>query len=404
MATVARMQTQDPETYTAALRRLADERASGLLTTAAGPHTVVVRLEEGRTTGIGPLHGDATDLDDPVLRATIVQRLLERLVDGVVRETASWSFEDGGDEALAPVPDSLPAELSRRAVDAATSLRRLGEDAVLRPDGPPGMGEAASVLHGALDGSSTLAEVAAHVQRPLTAVAGLAVALLSSGRASLVTPDPPAAPAPAHVVSTPTASTPTGARPTMADLATPKLDDEPAIDWSAVDDDDEPAMWVMAGDDAPTTPATSAPSAPGGTPTTSTLTSADVSGDDWADTSWLDELTPAPGRTEKDPAASTPAQTAAPADQPSSRSAADRDERASSAAEFAGLLGDLAGVGSEPAEPAAVAPEPAPVAAEPDEATTTEAEPGSTRRRRPRGDDVADFLRELSRLALEDDS
>ncbi|MFT6942168.1 MAG: hypothetical protein ACJA2F_000349, partial [Nitriliruptoraceae bacterium] len=117
------MTALDTETYTAALLRLADERATGLLTSAdAGG--IAVLLRGGRTAMIGPHDGPPPRDDDPVSRATAVEALVAQLVSGVTAGASSWFFIDGDDgtgHALIEVPAGLPAEVARRTMpDAET--------------------------------------------------------------------------------------------------------------------------------------------------------------------------------------------------------------------------------------------------------------------------------------------
>lgn len=207
------------------------------------------------------------------------------------------------------------------------------------------------------------------------------------------------------------------------------------------DGDDEPELWVLDGDDA--AELGGGPEAdddggdadarrPGaGLELSSTLTSEDVAGDDWADTAWLDALAPRPGSRAAEPVAPTSADDGPPVDdgpdladlegsvppidegwavaEPDRADdtgphgvpdGSDTRRATTSADEFAGLvdpitLDDTSTGASTP--PVDVVPdEPAP--------TTSAARPSRQRRRSTKsGDEVSEFLRELSRLALDED-
>lgn len=212
-------------------------------------------------------------------------------------------------------------------------------------------------------------------------------------------------------------------------------------------EDDEPELWVLDDDVADDADGASASPEDGSNSLASTLTSDDVAGEDWADTSWLDELAPPPGgtvettspapptghapgaRTGDVPAPPRPASSAAaahgagtssvpgsgafvadavppaapagsppapapatPAPPPPSPAATTPATRSTPADEFADLVAPI-----DSGETGAVAPTPG---SEPATSPETTSRP---RRHARRGGDVSEFLRELSRLALDDD-
>jgi hypothetical protein len=314
------MTAPDTETYTEALSRLADERATGLLTSAdAGG--IAVLLRDGRTAMIGPHDGPPPRDDDPVSRATAVEVLVTQLVSGVAAGASSWFFFDGDDgtgHALIEVPAGLPAEIARR----------------------------------------TMSDV--ETRAPL--------ATAPSTRGTAGTAD----------------ETPDQARPVV---------DETSETFEHDDFDDDPELWVIDGEPGDTLGDSVEPSPPTAAVTrTSTRTSTGVASDAWPDTSWLDELSPAPPQQ--------PGGNREPKAEPLSvatRNTTTSDDRAGAAAEFAGLRGSPE-TGDVPAATAANTP----VADSHSEPAATR--PTTAQRPRPRPEDVSEFLRELSRLALDDGS
>lgn len=175
-------------------------------------------------------------------------------------------------------------------------------------------------------------------------------------------------------------------------------------------DEDEPELWVLDGDDAGAgigdDDTGASPDAPGGPATPaleSTLTSEDVAGDDWADTSWLDDLMPQPGPTSGSPAGPGARPAVGGAD--ARTNGTGPGHRTTSANEFAGLRSPTTpppggtGPTSTPPGPGGNGTHAAP--------TTNGDAPAAGRSRRARSaarnDEVSEFLRELSRLALDDD-
>jgi hypothetical protein len=303
------MTAPDTETYTEALSRLADERATGLLTSAdAGG--IAVLLRDGRTAMIGPHDGPPPRDDDPVSWATAVEVLVAQLVSGVTAGATNWFFFDGDDgtgHALIAVPAGLPAEVARRTM----------------PD--------------------------VETRAPLSTA--------------------PSTPGTAGTT-----------RPVV---------DETSQMFEQDDFDDGPELWVMGGEPGDTLGGSVEPSPP---TAAVTRTSAGVASDAWADTSWLDDLSPAPTQqpgSNREPKAEPPPV--------ATRNTTTSDDRADVAAEFAGLRGSPE-AGDVPAATAANTP----VADSYSEPAATQ--PTTAQRPRPRPEDVSEFLRELSRLALDDGS
>jgi hypothetical protein len=319
------------ETYAEALQRLANERASGLLTSAhAGG--IAVLLRDGRTAMIGPHDGPPPLDDDPISRATAVEELVAQLVSGIKAGASSWFFLDGDggtEHAMIEVPAGLPAEVARR----------------------------------------TMSEVETR----------------------------------AHPATAPNA-------PTTADKAMPV-----AAEMSELyDSHNEPDLWVMNGEPGAILGATVSPS-----PLTAKATrtseevaseevaseevaseevaseevaSEEVASEEVADTSWLDELVPAPTRGPS----GNPEPKAEPLPVTTSDTTAS-DDSAGGTSELEGLRGSPETV-NVPTFPAANEPVAGSDSPPGDTQTTTAQRP------RPRPEDVSEFLRELSRLALDDGS
>ncbi len=416
------------ETLTAALRRLADERSSGLLSVATPGRDVVVELDEGTPVAIGPTHDVedrvGSDAPDGLTTVAVVDELLDRMVAAIVTGEVEWTWDVPSDGPRLPVPPGLTQELARRAVDAAQALAALEPDDVLEPArAVPTTGELDQVRE-LFDGERSLAEVAEAAGLTLPTVATMAAALVAGGALSLDEPatdepepmswtdtvaaaddededddepelwvmeppedeededeedEPPAAAqAPARSLSV--------SRPTLRDVAPPPAADPTPEDDAAEDadlDDDTP---LPAEQPAPAAAAAPEPAAvapdPDPDPAPSTTDDVDAPAASWNDTSWLDELSPT------DVAEGAPPVLAA------------GDEDAHDA--LGSMLSDLED--EELFGPRSSDEEPAPAAGADDDADAPD-EPTPPARREPRAEpgDVAEFLRELSRLALDDD-
>lgn len=383
------------ETLTAALRRLADEHASGLLAVTTEPDEVLVELREGVPVAIGPV---VEAPDDAVTTAALVDGLLDRTVAAIVAGGGEWAWDVQRDDERVPLPSGMPVELSRRAVDAAQALALVPPTTVLRPGRPlTAHGTVGRVLD-LVDGERSVQEIAEDMGASLPTTAVLALALIRAGAAA-------------------TGEAPTTPR-SWSDAVARRGEDQ--------EDEDEPELWVM---DAPPEPepepeepdpepepapepavqpdpepavqpdprpAPTARAAPDPTPDRSE-SEADDAG--WNDTSWLDE----------------PAATAAPTTTDRSGGSERRDD---ARAALSAMLDDLgadhpgadtgAGAGAT-SPPTAASPAPAESAASGDEGPADEDDDaeqgGDLRRGRPRAEpgEVAEFLRELSRLALDED-
>ncbi len=386
------------ETLTAALRRLGDERASGLLTVATPGRDVVIEVDEGLPVTIGPVL-DVSDRTGPDATAAVttvatVDELVDRLVAAIVVGDVDWTWDADADADAdrIPVPDGLTQELARRAVDAAQALATLDPDDVLEPAHDVATTGELDRVRRLFDGERTITDVAQAASLTVPAAATMAAALVAGGALAL-DDDEPADDEPAAVSWTDTVA--------AAD------DDE---------DDDEPELWVMdepdepVGDDGDDTPEPGAtetrrlaptalrdvgPSpAEEPAPPAAAVDEDDDTGPDadetvapaasedpgWNDTSWLDELGPTGGDR----------------DDPPVLAAGDDDTRAALGSVLSELGGEeLFGDASPDDEDDEDDVEPTPTDGDDTIATRREprAEPG----------DVAEFLRELSRLALDDD-
>ena len=380
------MSGPDTETLTAALRRLADEHASGLLSVATPGRDVVVELEDGVPVAIGPVHDVSDrvgpDADEGLVAVAVVDDLVDRTVAAIIGGEGDWVWDVASDADRTPVPPGLVTELARRAVDAAQALSVLDPDDVLAPGHDVTTSGELGRVRDLFDGERSIEEVAEEAGRTMPAVATMTAALLAAGA-----------------------------------LGNLDAKDEP-VSWSDAvrasddDEDDEPELWVMEPaedepeEDEPDVPDEPAPAAASTddaprprTPDLTTVSAPPVdepsatpaeaptardTADDWNDTTWLDELAP---QDEPD-------------DAPPVLAAGD-DEPVDARAALSSMLQDLQG--DEPPPPAR--PEPADEA-EPDDGDA--APPGraaGTERREPKAEpgEVAEFLRELSRLALDDE-
>lgn len=366
MATVRAMSRQSSETLTAAMRRLADERASGLVSVTTPGGDVVIELADGAPVAIGPVHdvrhriGD--DAPAALVAATVVDDLVDRTVAAVVAGDTTWAWDVSSDAALLPVPDGLTGELARRAVDAAQALAALDPGDVLEPARAVTTTGDLDRVRQLFDGARTLEGVATRAELTVPRVATMAAALVAGGA-----------------------------------LAHDDEDDEPArMSWTDTvaaadhqddEDDDDPEPWVMdpptdeaadVGPDVETDARHETEQGPDGEADTRVEPADDAetaTTANWNDTSWLDELAASPDEV---------------ADDVSARTA------------LSSLLNDLedddlfgpGASGDQPDAPARTAdPEPVDDAVPPAGHPKPKAEPG----------DVAEFLRELSRLALDDD-
>lgn len=385
LATVTAMTAPDTETLTAALRRLADEHASGLLSVATPDRDVVLELADGIPVGIGPNH-DASDrvgrdAGAELVAAAVVDDLIDRMVAAIVGGGGDWTWGVGGDTAMLPVPRGLATELSRRAVDAAQALAMLEPGQVLQPGRDLETHGEVDRARRLFDGDRTLADVAAELQRTLPATATLAAALVSSGVLATGEEDPGPVSWTAAVAA-----------------AGVDADDE---------DEDEPELWVMDPPDPDEDEDEPGDADPGQAVTADAATAGDE--DDWSDTTWLDDLDGADRWAHAAPdevATDTPAAGAGSAgDDP-------QDARAA-----------LSAMISEFSDPGRGAPAPArePTEADPHDNLTADADgpdddasgdresqqevSSEARRKEPKAapGEVAEFLRELSRLALDED-
>lgn len=455
LATLAAMTGPDTETLTAALRRLADEHASGLLSVATPDRDVVLELADGVPVGIGPPHDVSgrvgRDASAELVAAAVIDGLVDRTVAAIVGGGGEWVWDVSDDATMMPVPPDLATELSRRAVDAAQALATLAPDQVLSPARDLETHGDVDRVRALFDGERTLTEVADLAELTLPATATLAAALVSAGV-----------------------------------LATGQEDHSPrswtdAVAGSSIqdDDEDEPELWVMdppddedwdeedeEEDEEPATPAAAAapedgvaadrihtdqtddtdqtdqtdpPDAPS-VPATADLTAADTQqpvtadaeatadaqpaaadaeatadappaaadteaaaaahetgGDDWADTTWLDEIDVSDRR-------------AAAATAGDGRDDEPNDPRAALSAMITDLQGQGQAAPEAPRTPATPTEEQSPRGGgDADDATSDDgseqrvsAEP---KRKEPKAapGEVAEFLRELSRLALDDE-
>lgn len=421
------------ETLTAALRRLADEHASGLLSVAAPGSAVVLELADGTPVGIGPNH-DASDrvgreAGAELVAAAVVDDLIDRTVAAIVGGGGDWTWDVGGDTAMLPVPPGLATELSRRAVDAAQALAMLEPDQVLLPARDLETHGEVDRARGLFDGDRTLAEVAEELHRTLPATATVAAALVGSGVLATGEEDP-------GPVSWTDA---VAAAPTDADENDDEDEPELWVMEAPEDEEDEEAPEVAEDDQAVTRSGsldTPAP-APVEQPAVGTGPAAVEAGatgtdeDDWSDTTWLDDLdgadqrahaargevtTATPGAADTPGAAETPGAADTPAAGDGAGTGTERDDPEDTRAALSAMI-------SEFSDPGRSAPAPArePTDAEPrdndtadtdgpDGDTTGDRDPGQrvsseARRKEPKAapGEVAEFLRELSRLALDED-
>ena len=395
------------ETLTAALRRLADERASGLLSVATPGRDVVIEVEDGTPVAIGPEHDVSdrvgADAPAPVATVAVVDELVDRLVAAIVTGDVDWTWGVTSDTSRTAVPAGLTQELARRAVDAAQALAALDPDDVLEPAHAVTTTGELDRVRRLFDGARTIEDVARAADLALPAVATMAAALVAGGALALDDED--------------------------------EDDEPPAMSWTDTvaaaddedddEDDDEPELWVMDPPDepeeaededvaAPAVPTArerrlaatplrdvgppseeaaepppedeatpgevEAPVVPAAAAQAATDEPAEEDEESgWNDTSWLDELSP----------------TGADADAPPVLAAGDDDARAALGSMLSDL-GDEELFGDRPSEDRDDS-EPA--------AQDDSADPLPATRREPRAEpgDVAEFLRELSRLALDDD-
>lgn len=403
------MSGPDTETLTAALRRLADEHASGLLSVATPGRDVVVELADGAPVAIGPVHdaGDrvGTDADEALVAVAVVDELVDRMVAAIVRGGGDWAWDVSSDEERLPVPAGLVEELARRAVDAAQALADIAPEDVLSPGHDVDTSGELDRVRALFDGERTLADVAVAAGLTVPAVATMAAALVGAG--ALATDDEPEGEPvswsdavrasdvddedddePELWVMEPaededdedewlddeddSADEASGVddqdedEPVVPAASTPRFSDVGAFEETAVEADDEDAAAAPEPDEAETPLDEPAPVAAAG---------------EWNDTTWLDELAP------QDAGADAPPVLAAGEQEPA-------DPRAA----LSSMLNDLQQDDTPRSAPPAEEP-PAPQEAPADE------KPVGTERREPKAEpgEVAEFLRELSRLALDDD-
>lgn len=411
------MTAPDTETLTAALRRLADEHASGLLSVAAPGSAVVLELADGIPVGIGPNH-DASDrvgreAGAELVAAAVVDDLIDRTVAAIVGGGGDWTWDVGGDTAMLPVPPGLATELSRRAVDAAQALAMLEPDQVLLPARDLETHGEVDRARGLFDGDRTLAEVAEELHRTLPATATLAAALVGSGVLATGEEDP-------GPVSWTDA---VAAAPTDADENDDEDEPELWVMEAPEDEEDEEAPEVAEDDQAVTrsgsldtpAPAPAEQPAVGTGPAAVEAGATDTDEDDWSDTTWLDDLDGADQRAHaaRDEVATADTPTA---DTPTAGDGAERDDPEDTRAALSAMISEFSGPGrSAPAaaqEPTDAEPRDNGTADTdgPDDDTTGDRDPGQrvsseARRKEPKAapGEVAEFLRELSRLALDED-
>ena len=410
------MSGPETETLTAALRRLADERATGLLSVATPGRDVVVELADGQPVAIGPVHdvGDrlGDDAPDGLTAVAVVDDLVDRTVAAIVGSEGDWAWDVASDAERLPVPAGLVDELARRAVDAAQAMAVIQPEDVLLPGHEVETSGELDRVRRLYDGERSMEDVAEAADLTVPAVATMTAALVAAGALAVDGDE----------------------------------DDEQPVSWTDAvrasddDDDDEPELWVMEPaedesedepeqeedaaeperglffgtpaddepdasegpvapdplDEAPPAPAPPPPppvteheqEAPAPAADVQAVPTAATSEDDgWNDTAWLDELSP------QDEAEDAPPVLAAGDEEPA-------DARAA----LSSMLQDL-----QSDEPPSKAPadEPEPARDDAAEAATTETgtEALATERREPRAEpgEVTEFLRELSRLALDDD-
>lgn len=367
-------------TLTATLRRLAAGAEDGVVSVASPGGTLTVTVEGGVPVAAGPAPLVAARLPGTpsaaVRRAAETDAVVDLLVDAAVGPSATITVTAGGSGAQpgsVPLPSGTLAEIERRAVHTAGALQQHGPDAVLTPTHRYEVrGEAGRLLR-EFDGERSLTEIATEAGLPLGAVARLAAVLVDSGGLTGAT---------AHH----------GGSISSSYLVDDDRDDEPEPWVMGSPTDDEPDEAPTAEAHAPTVEAHAPEPAEAHTPPveahapepagalapeplTSTLLADDVVGDDWADTAWLDELDreDEPQEPPTAPAAGTPSvHEAAGSDTPVAAGTAAADD---------------------PAEDRTEHVEPVP---------SVEDEPAQQRSRAQPGE-VAEFLRELSRLALDED-
>lgn len=390
MATVPVMTEPDNETLTAALRRLADEHATGLLSITTPGREIVVELAAGVPVAIGPTHDVSARIGDDategLVAAAVVDGLVDEVVAAVVGGDVEWSWDVSSSVDQLPVPRGLIQELARRAVDAAQALAAVTPEDVLEPGHAVATGGELDRVRGRFDGTRTVAEVAATVDMTVPAVATMASALLAGGALS----------------------------------GDHGEQDEPASWTDAVaaaddDEDDEPELWVMeppADDESDEDPTPGGDEEPARSLRLTVAEAASVDRDDGttADDPTDDDPTPDDAVAASDIATGSDAtwnDTAWLEDLPS-----DNGDGADVKTALRSMLSDL-----QRDEPAPVRSRPGAADAaddvdepdtrdEPDEdAGDDRAAEGTSERRSPKAEpgDVADFLRELSRLALDDE-
>jgi hypothetical protein len=395
MATVPAMTEPDNETLTAALRRLADEHATGLLSITTPGREILLELAAGVPVAIGPTHDVSTRIGDDategLVAAAVVDGLVDEVVAAVVGGDVEWSWGVSSSVDQLPVPRGLIQELARRAVDAAQALSVVTPQDVLEPGHAVATGGELDRVRGLLDGTRTVAEVAAAVDMTVPAVATMANALLAGGALS-------------------------GGHGEQ-DEPTSWTDAVAAAD--ADDEDDEPELWVMespADDESDSDPTSGGDEQPARSLRLTVAEAASVDRDQ--DSTADDDATADGDATADDP---TPDDAVAARDVGTGGDAtwndtawledlpSDNGDGADVKTALRSMLSDL-----QRDEPAPVRTERGP-ADEPDEPDTND-EPDedagddraaevASERRSPKAEpgDVADFLRELSRLALDDE-
>lgn len=364
------------ETLTAALRRLADERASGLLSIATPGPDVVLELADGLPVGIGPTHEVedrvGRDAAPELVAAAVVDGLVDRTVAAIVGGGGAWTWDIQSDASLLPVPPGLAVELSRRAVDAAQALAELDPEIVLLPARQFDVTGEIGRMQALFDGERSLAEVAELAGITLPAGATNAAAMVRAGVLSSGMQD----------------ARPASWSDTVAGAA-------------ADEDEDEPEPWVMdPPEDPPVAEEPAVAEVAARSDGSDELEPVAITDEGWSDSTWLDDLD---GATDDEPEF----------DDERDHQRRDDERSGDSRAALSAMLTELQG--PEGTQPARSAPAPASTAATPTPAAAPEADDqdhpapeqpaAGAQRRGPRAEpaEVAEFLRELSRLALDQD-
>lgn len=412
------------ETLTAALRRLADEHASGLLSVATPGRDVVLELADGTPVGIGPTHDVSgrvgREAGPGLVAAAVVDDLVDRTVAAIVGGGGEWTWDVSSDADMMPVPDGLAVELSRRAVDAAQALAALDPDQVLQQGRDLEATGEVGRIRALFDGERSIADVAAEADITVPACATVAAALVRAGALStgmedagppswtdtvagadhdddedddepelwvMDEPDEPeeleesdhAEPAPTRTWAAPSPARAEGAADAGEATAPAPRAEEHRAPAAEIDD----AMEWVAGDDRTTDE--DAGSAPTAAPPPAATT--EVEDDDWDSTTWMDELDDASAVRPRDDAA-----------------AGDGGHEPDARTALSSMINDLQAGNGEVQRREQPPPAPTQEKDQPEESASGKRGADATRKE-PKAEpgEVAEFLRELSRLALDDD-